>query len=55
MIPGCEKGETKRAASELARRLWPDESFFATERCKTPHDGLVDAALIAEYARRKNV
>lgn len=45
-------GETKPRALALAKTLWPDEPFLATPRCKVPHDGLVDAALIAEYGRR---
>lgn len=47
-------GETKEAALAQAHYLWPDENFFATARSKTPHLGIVDAALIAEYARRNN-
>lgn len=52
MLPGCEKGQTKHAAFTLARSLWPSESWIATERSRIPHDGIIDAALIAEYARR---
>jgi len=32
-----------------ARQLWPDESFLATAKSKKPHEGLIDAALIAYY------
>lgn len=52
MLPGCRKGDTKPRALELATRLWPDEQWHATYRCTTPHDGGIDAALIAEWARR---
>jgi hypothetical protein len=55
MIPGCKTGETKPRALECAKRLWPDQDWKATPRCKVPHAGLVDAALIAEYARRTNL
>lgn len=55
MLPGCKAGDTKPRALELSKRLWPDESFLATPRCKKPHDGLVDAALLAEYARGRNL
>jgi hypothetical protein len=44
-------GETKPYALAKAGELWPDEKFLATPRCKTPHPGLVDAALIAAYGR----
>jgi len=52
MLPKCAKGDTKKRALEYARRAWPDESFLASPRCKVPHEGLIDAALIAEHSRR---
>jgi len=55
MLPGCKSGDTKPRALELAKRLWPDETFLATERSKVPHDGIVDAAILSEYARIKNL
>lgn len=48
-----EAGMTKPMALETASRLWPKEKFYPTPRCHTPDLGLVDAALIAEYARRQ--
>lgn len=51
MLPGCAKGDTKPAALAKARQLWPAESWLRTPRCSKPDDGLVDAALIAEYGR----
>ena len=55
MLPGCKSGDTKPRALELAKRLWPDETFLASPRCRVSHDGIVDAALLAEYARIKNL
>lgn len=49
------KIDTKATSLIAARRLFPKETFLATERSKVPHDGIVDAVLIAEYARRKNL
>jgi hypothetical protein len=46
------RGQTKAFAIAKARELWPAESWIANERCNLPHDGIVDAALIAEYGRR---
>lgn len=37
----------------IASRLWPSVIWRATERCRKHHSGLVDAALIAEFGRRK--
>lgn len=46
------KIDTKATSLVAARRLFPQESFLATERSKVPHNGIVDAVLIAEYCRR---
>jgi hypothetical protein len=39
----------KESSLYVARQLWPDQNFLATERSRVPHDGVVDAALIAYY------
>lgn len=36
-----------------AKRLFPNNSFLATQRSKVPHEGLIDAALIAYYGSTK--
>ena len=51
IIPDCAKGMTKPRALAKARELWPKENFLETEKCKKPHDGIIDALLIAQYAR----
>jgi hypothetical protein len=33
--------------------LFPKVNLLMNEKSSVPHDGLVDALLIAEYARRK--
>jgi len=43
------QGMTKPLALAYARRRWPDQNWLASARCKTPHDGIIDAALIALY------
>ena len=55
LLPGCKAGDTKPRALAKARQLWPDESFLASDRCSVAHSGLVDAALISEYGRLKNL
>ena len=52
MLPGCKAGDTKPRALAEVRQLWPAETFLASDRSRIPHDGMVDAALIAEIARR---
>ena len=49
-----EKTDTKATSLLAAKRLFPHESFLASSRSSVPHDGIVDAVLLAEYARRKN-
>ena len=54
-VPKMAKGQkfdTKAAALNKAKQLWPGQDWRKNERCKVAHDGLVDAALIAEYCRR---
>ena len=45
--------DTKKKSLVAAMRLWPKESFKENSRCRVPHDGLFESALIAEYGRRK--
>ena len=47
------KGRTKEYALKKATELWPYENWLASPRCSVPHDGMVDAALVAQYARLK--
>lgn len=49
------KYDTKAAALKAAKEIWPLEDWRRTERSKKPFDGFVDAALIAEYARRADL
>lgn len=51
MLGVCEQGTTKEVALAVAKHLWPNEHWLATPRSKTPHDGMIDAALIAAYGR----
>jgi hypothetical protein len=44
--------DPKKTSLMAAKRLFPGESFIA-KGCSTIHDGLIDAALIAEYLRRR--
>ena len=55
MLRKFAAGDSKIAALEKARESWPDESWLASKRCSTPHPGMIDAALIAEYGRTKNL
>jgi crossover junction endodeoxyribonuclease RuvC len=48
VIPGAKKGKAKEAALIRARQLFPDRTFIP-KGCRKPHDGMIDAALIAWY------
>lgn len=53
MLQGYDGGgKTKAASIQTAQRLFPDVSLRRTDRCEKDHDGMSDALLIAEYARR---
>lgn len=43
----------KAKSIEVAQRLFPKVNLLATPRCKKPHDGMAEALLMAEYAKRK--
>lgn len=43
----------KAASAEVCRKLFPCVDLLATPKCKKPHDGMAEALLMAEYARRK--
>jgi hypothetical protein len=55
MMGEVPTGETKIYALAKANELWPEEKWLASPRCKKPHEGLIDAALIAEYRRKMNL
>lgn len=43
------KGKTKEYAILKAQQLAPEECWVKNKRCRNPHDGMVDAFLIATY------
>lgn len=43
----------KNTSIEVAKRLFPNVPLKRTERCTTDHDGMAEALLMAEYARRR--
>ena len=49
------KGMTKIAALNIAERLAPEENWLKNKRCRTPHDGMIDAFLIAHYYRQRKI
>lgn len=56
--PRTWKGEfglnsDKQRSIDVCRRLFPEVSLRRTERCRTDDDGMAEALLMAEYARRR--
>lgn len=43
----------KTKSIEVCQKLFPDVSLLATDRSRKPSDGMAEALLMAEYARRK--
>lgn len=53
MFTGSDAKEPpKHRAYSIARKIFPHENFILP-RCRKPHDGVIDAALIAEFCKRK--
>lgn len=53
-LPRGEKFDTKAAALKAANEIWPGQDWTKSTRATKPHDGMVDAALIAEHHRRNH-
>jgi len=47
--------DTKAMALVAVKRIFPQLKLTFGERATVPHDGLIDAVLIAEWARRQNL
>ena len=45
-------GSDKKQSIEVCKRLFPDVSLRRTDKCRTDDDGMAEALLMAEYARR---
>lgn len=43
----------KAASIEVCKRLFPGVNLLATDKCRKDSDGMAEALLMAEYARRK--
>lgn len=43
----------KNSSIAVCKRLFPGVSLRRTDRCKKDHDGMAEALLMAEYARRR--
>lgn len=43
--------DTKKQALEVVKRIYPNTDFRKSRRSHIPHDGMVDAALIANYCQ----
>jgi hypothetical protein len=48
------KGQPEGSEYLVASHLWPNAEWRASERAVKAHDGLLDAALIAEFGRRRS-
>lgn len=52
---GKRRTDPKATSSNAARRLFPTEDFRRNGKCHKDDDNKIDALLISEYARRKNL
>lgn len=49
VFAGLNSTDTKLASAQFCQRKWPAQSWHATARCTTVHDGMTDSACIAHY------
>lgn len=45
-------GKDKQDSINVCKRLFPKINLLRTEKCRKEHDGMAEALLMAEYARR---
>lgn len=53
MFKGIPVSDTKQVAAKVTYKLWPGLDLRKSKRARKPHDGICDAACIAEYGRRQ--
>ena len=54
-MPKGKEFDTKAAALATANKIWPGHDWTKSERSTKPHDGKIDAALLAEAGRRRKL
>ena len=54
IFQGLNRKDSKLASITYATRIFPDEDFKKTSRCKKLHDGLTDAVCMAKYGSLDN-
>lgn len=52
---GTGKGHPKVRSLAASQRYWPGFDFRASAKCKKPHDGIIDACLIAGWGLTQHV
>ena len=52
MFMDMPKEDTKKMSYIVCSRLFPGTSWLANERCRKPHDGILDAVMLACYGFR---
>ena len=53
ILGNIPKGMSKKFAMKIAESKAPEENWLKNKRCRKPHDGMVDAYLIAKYILTK--
>lgn len=55
ILAGEPDKKDKKVSIRVCERMFPNVNLLPTERSKVPSDGIAEAVLIADYARRKNL
>mgnify|MGYP003154239772 CR=1 FL=1 len=53
ILGNIPKGMSKKFAMKIAESMAPEENWLKNKRCRKPHDGMIDAYLIAKYILTK--
>tara|TARA_B100000131_G_scaffold118912_2_gene115878 strand:+ start:3173 stop:3658 length:486 start_codon:yes stop_codon:yes gene_type:complete len=53
ILGNIPKGMSKKFAMKIAESTAPEENWLKNKRCRKPHDGMIDAYLIAKYILTK--
>lgn len=51
---GKDKNDTKATSLLVVHKMYPGMDLRKSERARNPHDGIVDAILIANYSRKQH-
>lgn len=55
MLEGEPDKKDKKVSIRVCEKMFPEANLYPTARSRVPSDGIAEACLMADYARRKNL